>query len=171
MASLIRLCCLSQPISSNDTCRNCKILKLVGVNIIKPRWNTGVFKLKCDHGPHTEHFYLSMEGYVAISEGGRKHSADANLIQTTPKRRAQPDYKEKYSNELKVVGNLYPAGYYNYNMEGVNFDYLSDVPIPDVIHCGRGRPAKVANYCSTARFKRRCQKLTVMMAMADNELL
>jgi hypothetical protein len=32
-----------------------------------------------------------------------------NLIQTTPKRRAPPDYKEKDSNEFKVAENVCPA--------------------------------------------------------------
>jgi hypothetical protein len=34
----------------------------------------------------------------------------------------QSDYKEKDSSEFKGAGSLYPAGYYNYEMEGVNFD-------------------------------------------------
>jgi hypothetical protein len=76
------------------------------VKIRKSRWNAGVFKFKCDHGPHTEDFYQCMWVNVAISDGGRKRSAGTSLIQTTPRRRASPDYKDKDSNEFKVAGNL-----------------------------------------------------------------
>jgi hypothetical protein len=61
--------------------------------------------------------------------------------------------------EYEMVDNLYPAVYYNYDTEGVNIDDLSGIPIPDVIHRGRGRPVKVANHHSTAKFHRRCQEL------------
>jgi hypothetical protein len=82
------------------------------VKIRKLRWNAGVFEFKCDHGPHTDDFYLCMGGNVAISDGGRKRSADASLIQTTPKRRVSSDYKEKDdSNEFKEADSLYPDGY------------------------------------------------------------
>jgi hypothetical protein len=53
-------------------------------------------------------------GNVAISDGSRKWSTDASLIQTTPKRRAPSHYKEKHSNAFKGADNLDPAGYYNY---------------------------------------------------------
>jgi hypothetical protein len=116
-------------------------------------WNAGVFKFKCDHGTGTEDFYLPMEVNVAVSDGNRKRSADTSLIQTTPKGRAPPDYKEKDSNEFKVADNLNPDGCCNYEMEGVNFDYLSDVSIPGLISRRRGRPAKFTNHPSTARFQ------------------
>jgi hypothetical protein len=145
------LCCLSHPPSFNDTRSNCKICRLEGVKIRKLRWNAGVFKFKCDHGPHTEDFYLCMGGNVAISDGGRKRSVDASLIQTTINRRAPPDYKEKDSNEFTGADNLYPAGYYNYKMEGVNFDSLSDFSGPDVTSRDCGRPSKVATHRTTAR--------------------
>jgi hypothetical protein len=160
MESPSRLCCLSQPPSFNKTCSECKIWRLEGVKIRKSRWNAGVFQFKCDHGPHTEDFYLSIEGNVAISEGGRKRRVDTSLLQTMPKRRAPPDYKDKDWNEFKVADNFYSAGY-----------YLSVASIPDVIQHRRGRPAKVANHCNTARFQRRCQELKAMMALADKERL
>jgi hypothetical protein len=53
--------------------------------------------------------------------------------------RAPPDYKEKDSNKFKVADKLYPDGCYNYEIEGFNFDYLSDVSSPDVIPRHRGR--------------------------------
>jgi hypothetical protein len=97
------------------------------VKVRKSRWNAGAFLFKCDHGPHTEEFYLCMGGNDAISDGGRKRSADASVVQTTPKRRAPPEYKEKDSNEFKIFSNLYTPGHYNYDMEVVAFDYLSDI--------------------------------------------
>jgi hypothetical protein len=112
-----------------------------------------------------------MGGNFAISDGGRKRSADASLIQTTPERRASPDYKEKDSNEFKGADNLYPTGYYNYEMEGVNFDYLDGVLSPDVTPRDHGRPAKVANHRTNARIQRRCQELTVMLGLMDEERL
>jgi hypothetical protein len=141
------------------------------VKIRKSRWNAGAFWFKCDHGPHTEEFYLCMGGNVAISDGGRKRSADASVVQTTPTRRAPPDCKEKDSNELKNFANVYTAGHYNYEMEVVNFDYLSDVSSPDAPPRGRGCPDKVINYRSNARFARRNQELTVMLGLAEEERL
>jgi hypothetical protein len=41
------------------------------VKVRKSRWNAGAFQFKCDHGPHTEEFYLCMGGNDAISDGGR----------------------------------------------------------------------------------------------------
>jgi hypothetical protein len=82
-----------------------------------------------------------------------------------------PDYKEKDPNEFKRAGNLYPAGYYNHEMKGVNFDYLSDVSSPDVTPPGRGCPAKVANHRTTVRIQRRCRELTVLLGFADEERL
>jgi hypothetical protein len=122
MAPPSQLCCLSQPRFFNNTCSNCKRWKLEVVKIRRFGWNAGVFKFKCDHGPHTEYFYLSTEGDVAISDGGRKQSADTSLIQTMPKRREPPDYKEKDSNEIKVAVHLYHARYYNFDTEGVHFE-------------------------------------------------
>jgi hypothetical protein len=60
----------------------------------------------------------STEGNVEMSDGGRTHSEDASLIQTTPKRRATFDYKEKNTNEFKVNDNRYSHGYYANDMEG-----------------------------------------------------
>jgi hypothetical protein len=97
------------------------------VKIQKSRWNAGAFRFKCDHGPHTEEFYLCMGGNDEIYDGGQKRSANASMVQTTPKRRAPPGYKEKDSNEFKNFANVYTAGHYNYEMKVVNFDYLSDV--------------------------------------------
>jgi hypothetical protein len=56
-------------------------------------------------------------------------------------------------------------------MEGVNFDYLSDVWSPTVTPCGRGCPAKVANNRTNVRIQRRCQEVTVMLGLADEERL
>jgi hypothetical protein len=72
------------------------------VQVRTSRWNAVAFRFKCDHGPHTEEFYLCMGGNAAISDGGRKQSAGASFVQTTPKRRVPPDYKEKDSNEFKI---------------------------------------------------------------------
>jgi hypothetical protein len=110
-------------------------------------------------------------GNVAISDDGRKWSVDASLVQTTPKRRVSPDYKEKHSNEFKAADNLYPAGYYDYEMEGVNFYYLSDFSTPDVTPRDRGRPGKVVNHRSNTRFQRRKQELAVILGLADEERL
>jgi hypothetical protein len=106
-----------------------------------------------------------MEGDVDVSDGGTKRSVDAPMMQTTHKRRAPLDYKEKESKEFKLAGNLYRTGWYNNDMDAVHFDDFSVVSIPDVIHRGYGRPAKVPNHRSTARFQRRCQELVVMVAM------
>jgi hypothetical protein len=119
----------------------------------KSRWNASVFNFKYDYGPHTKAFYLSKRGDMGISDGRRKHSADAPLIQTTPQRRAPPDYKQKDWNEFKVAGNVYHTGCYNNNMEGVNVNYLSGVSSSDAIHHDRWRPVKVPNHLSTARFQ------------------
>jgi hypothetical protein len=61
--------------------------------------------------------------------------------------------------------------YYNYEMEGVDFNYLSDVLIPDKSPRGRGRPDKVANDHAAATIQGRCQELTVMLGLADEERL
>jgi hypothetical protein len=139
MASPSRRCCLSQPRPFNNTCSNCKRWWLEGMKIRKSRWNAGVFRFKCDHGPHTEDFYLCTWGNDAIR---------------TPTRRAPPDYKEKGSSEIKVFANSHTAGQCNYEMEVVNFDFLSDVSSSDVTPRGRGRPGKVINHCSNVRFQR-----------------
>jgi hypothetical protein len=93
------------------------------------------------------------------------------VVQTTPKRRAPPDYKEKDSNEFKNFANVYTAGHYNYEMEVVNFDYLSDVSSPDATSRGGSRPDKVINYRSNARFARRNQELTAMLGLTEEERL
>jgi hypothetical protein len=111
------------------------------------------------------------EGNDAISDGGRKRSADASVVQTTPKRTAPPDYKEKDSNEFKNFANMYTAGHYNYEIEVVIFGYLSDFSSPDAPPHGCGRPDKVINYRSNARFARRNQELTVMLGLAEEERL
>jgi phosphotransferase system HPr-like phosphotransfer protein len=112
-----------------------------------------------------------MGGNDAISDGGRKWSADVSVVQTTPNRRAPPDYKEKDSNEFNNFANVYTAGHYNYEMEVVNFDYLSDVLSPDAPPCGRGHPDKVIHYRSNTRFAQRNQELTVMLGLAEEERL
>jgi hypothetical protein len=157
MKSTSHLCCFSHPHSFNDTCSNCKIWQLEGVKVRKSRWNASVFNFKCDYGPHTKNLYLSMEGDVQISSGETKHNADAHLNQTTPKRRAPIDYKEKDSNEFKVADNLYRTGWYNNVMNSLDFDDVSNVSIPDVIHRGRGCSATVPNHRTTARFQQWCQ--------------
>jgi hypothetical protein len=112
-----------------------------------------------------------MGGNDSIFDGRRKRSANASVVQTTPKRRAPPDYKEKDSDEFKTFSNVYTAGHYNYEMEVVNFDYLSDVSSSDTPPRGRGRPDKVINYRSNARFARRYHALTVMLGLAEEERL
>jgi hypothetical protein len=72
---------------------------------------------------------------------------------------------------LRGADNLNPAGYYKYEMEGVNVDYLSDVSSPDVTPRGHGFHAKVANHRTTARIQRRCQELTLMLGLTDEERL
>jgi hypothetical protein len=72
-----------------------------------------VFKFKCDHGPHPEDYYLSMEADVEMQDGGRKRSAEESPIQTTLKRRATIDYEENKTNEFKVDHNLYRYGHFN----------------------------------------------------------
>jgi hypothetical protein len=141
------------------------------VKVQKSRCNTGAFLFKCDYGPHTEEFYLCIGGNDAISDGGRKRSADASVGQTTHKRKATPDYKEKHSNEFNMFANVYTDGHYNYEMEVVNFDYLSDVSSSDAPPRGHGLPHKVINYCSNSRFARRNQELTVMLGLAEEERL
>jgi hypothetical protein len=71
-----------------------------------------------------------MGGNDAIS-GGWKRSVDASVVQTTPRSRAPHDYKEKEYNEFNIFSNVYTAGNYNYEMEVVNFDYVSDVSSSD----------------------------------------
>jgi hypothetical protein len=75
-----------------------------------------------------------MGGNDAIYDGGRKRSADASVVKTTPKMRAPPDYKEKDSNEFKIFASVYTAGHYNYEMEVANFDYLSQSLVPKHHH-------------------------------------
>jgi hypothetical protein len=141
------------------------------VKIRKSRWNAEAFWFKCDHGPHTEEFYLCMGGNDTISDDVRKRSADMYSVHTAPKRRAPPDYKEKDSNEFKNFVNVYTAGHYNYEMEEINFDYLSDVSSADAPPRGRGHPDKVINYRSNERFERRNQELMVMLGLAEEERL
>jgi hypothetical protein len=64
---------------------------------------------------------------------------------------------------------VYTPGHYNYEMEVVGFDYLSDVSSSDAPPSGRGRPDKVINYQSNARFARRNQELTVMLGLAEED--
>jgi hypothetical protein len=112
-----------------------------------------------------------MGGNGAISDGRRKRSANASVVQTAPKRSAPPGYKEKDSDEFKTFSNVYTAGHYNYEMELLNFYYLSDVSSSDTTPHGGGRPDKVINYCSKARFTRRNHELTVMLGLAEEERL
>jgi hypothetical protein len=156
---------------ADNTCCNCKTWRAEGVKVRKSRWNAGAFRFKCDHGPHTDEFYLRMGGYDSIFDGRQKLSADASVVQTTPKRRAPPDYKEKDSKEFKIFFNVYTAGHYNYEMEVVDFDYLSGVSSSDTPPRGRGRPDKVINYSSNARFARRNHELTVMLGLAEDQCL
>jgi hypothetical protein len=93
-----------------------------------------------------------MEGNDSIYDGRRKRSDDASVVQTTPKRRAPPEYEEKDSDEFKTVLNMYTAGHYNNEMEVVDFDNLSDVSRSNTATRGRGCPEKAINYRSNARF-------------------
>jgi hypothetical protein len=163
--------CLSLARHADNTCCNCKRWWAEGVKVRKSRWNAGAFRFKCDHGPHIEEVYLRMGGNDSICDRRRKRSADVSVIQTTPKRRTPPDYKEKDSDEFKTFSNVYTAGHYNYEMEVVNFDCLSDVSSSDTPPRGRGRPDKVINYCSNARFARCNHELTVMLGLAEEERL
>jgi hypothetical protein len=163
--------CLSLARHADDTCCNCKRWRVEGVKVRKSRWNAGAFRFKCGHGPHSEEFYLRMGVNDSIFDGRRKRSAGAYVVQTTPKRRAPPDYKEKDSNEFKTFSNVYTAGHYNYDMEVVNFDYLSDVSSSDMPPHGRGRPDKVINYRSNTRFARRNHELMVMLGLSEEERL
>jgi hypothetical protein len=121
----------------------------------------------------TYEWEVMMQYLMTVRNGGQKWSADASLVQTTLNRRAPRDYKEKDSNDFKVFANLYPAGHYNYEMEVVNFDYLIDVSNPDATPRGRGRPGKVVNHRSNARFQRQNQDLMVMLGLglAEEECL
>jgi hypothetical protein len=110
-----------------------------------------------------------MGGNDAIFDGGLKRSADASVVQTTPKRMAPPEHKDKDSNEFKIFSHVYTPGHYNYEMEVVDFDYLSDVSSSDAPPRGCGRTDKVINYRSNARFARRNQELTVMLDLANEE--
>jgi hypothetical protein len=112
-----------------------------------------------------------MGGNDSIYEGRRKRSGDVYVVQTTPKRRAPPEYKEKDSDEFKNVSNLYTAGHYNYEMEVVDFDNLIDVSSYDTPPRGRGRPGKAINYRSNARFAPRNHELMVMLGLAEDERL
>jgi hypothetical protein len=107
----------------------------------------------------------STEGDIEMSDGDRKCVADASLMQTTPKRRATLDYKEKDSNEVKVFGHVYSTGKHCNDMEGDNLDVSS----PDVINRGRGRPTKVPKHRTTVRVQRRCQELKVVLELANEE--
>jgi hypothetical protein len=92
-------------------------------------------------------------------------------VQTTPKRRAPPEYEEKDSDEFKTVLNMYTDGHYNNEMEVVDFDNLSDVSISNTPPRGRGRPGKAINYRSSARFAQRNHELTVMLGFAEDQRL
>jgi hypothetical protein len=150
---------------------NCKRWRTEGVTVRKSRWNAGALRFKCDHGPHTEEFYLRMGGNDSIYDGRQKRSGDASVVQTTPKRRAPSEYEEKDSDEFKTVLNLYTAGHYNYEMEVVDFDNLSDVSSFNSPPRGRGRPDKAINYRSNARVARRNHELTVVLGLAEDERL
>jgi hypothetical protein len=65
----------------------------------------------------------------SIYDGHRRGRGDASVVQTTPKRRAPPEYEEKDSDEFKTVLNMYTDGHYNNEMEVV------DVSVPTV-HTG-----------------------------------
>jgi hypothetical protein len=79
--------------------------------------------------------------------------------------------KKKDSNEFKMFSNVYTAGHYNYKMEVVNFDYLSDISSSDVPTRDRGRLDKVINYRSNERFARHNQELSVMLGLEEEERL
>jgi hypothetical protein len=66
---------------------------------------------------------------------------------------------------------VYTAGHHNYEMEVVNFNYLSDVSSSDAPPRGRGRPDKVINNRSNTRFARRNHELTVILGFAEDERL
>jgi hypothetical protein len=163
--------CIYLARNPDETCCNCKRGRTEGVKVRKSRWNAGAFRFKCDHGPHTEEFYLRIRGNDLIYDVRRKWSGDAYVVQTKPKRRAPPEYKENESDEFKTVSNMYTAGHYNYEMEVVDFDNLSDVSSSDTPPRGRGRHDKAINYRSNARFARRNHELTVMLGLAEDEHL
>jgi hypothetical protein len=154
-----------------DDIQNCKRWRTEGVKVRKSRWNAGAFRFKCDHGPHTEEFYQRMGRNDSIYDGCRKRSGDASVVQTTPKRRAPPEYEEKDSDEFKTVLNMYTAGHYNNEMEVVDFDSLSDVSSSNTPPRGRGRPDKAITYRSNVRFARRNHELTVMLGFAEDQRL
>jgi hypothetical protein len=163
--------CISLAHHPDETCCSCKRRRAEGVKVRKSRSNAGAFWFKCDHGPPTEELYLRMGGNYSIYDSHRKQSGDASVVQTTPKRRSPPEYKEKDSDEFKTVSNMYTAGHYNYEMEVIDFDNLSDVSSSDTPPRGRGRPDKAINYCSNARSAQRNHELTVMLGLAEDERL
>jgi hypothetical protein len=112
-----------------------------------------------------------MGGNDSIYDGRRKRSVNASVVQITTTRKAPPDYKEKDSDEFKNFSNVYTAGHYNYAMEVVGFDNLSDVSSSDTPPLDRGRPDNAINYRSNARFARRNHELTVMLDVAEDEHL
>jgi hypothetical protein len=66
---------------------------------------------------------------------------------------------------------VYTAGHYNYEMDVVNFYYLSDFFSSNAPPRGRGRPDKVINYCSNTRFAQHNHELTVILGFAEEERL
>jgi CRISPR/Cas system-associated endonuclease/helicase Cas3 len=163
--------CISLGRHPDETCCNCKRWRTEGVKVRKSRWNAGAFRFKCDHGPHTEEFYQRMGHNDSIYDGRQKRSGDAYVFQTTPKRRAPPEYEEKDSDEFKTVLNMYTAGHYNNEMEVVDFDNLSDVSSSNTPTHGRGCPDKAINYRSSARFAQRNHELTATVRDQEKALV
>jgi hypothetical protein len=82
----------------------------------KSRWRAPILKFKCDHGPHTDEFYLATSQTetcevivvdVAVEDADRKLTAESPLETNSPNNRCTIEYVEKDSKRFKGPENQY----------------------------------------------------------------
>jgi hypothetical protein len=132
----------------------------------KSRWRAPLIRFKCDHGPHTEEFYLGtcevIVVDVAVVDAGRKRTAESPLETNSFKSRRIIDYVEKDSNEFKGPENQFPSTSVHL-MEAMEIDFHS----PETATFGR--PRKDIDHLKVQRTTRNCEELKVKLVLAEEE--
>jgi hypothetical protein len=120
MASNDSVCLSKAETSTTELCGGCKRWKRewVRVRVRKSRWRVPHIRFKCDHGPHTERFYLGtcevivvdvvVVVVVVVVDASRRRTAESTLETNSSKNRRIIYYVEKDSNEFKGPENQFP---------------------------------------------------------------
>jgi hypothetical protein len=145
-------------------CGGCKRWKREWVRVRKSRWRAPPTRFKCDHGPHTDEFYLGTCEVIVVdvADAGRKRTAESPLDTNSSKNRRIIDYVEKDSNEFKGPENQFPSTSVHL-MEAMELDFCS----PETATFAR--PRKDIDHRKVQRIARKCEELKVKLVLAEEE--